>query len=93
MFVFGNSGNPRVFLSSADFLPRNFDSRFEIIVPVLDEELRDELTHYLELQWADNVKARVLDAALTNTIAKGGDKAQRCQESIPEWLTGKLAES
>jgi polyphosphate kinase len=92
LFVFGNSGNPRVFLSSADFLPRNFDSRFEIIVPVLDEELRDELMHYLELQWADNVKARVLDAGLTNAIAKGGKKAQRCQEAIPEWLTGKLVE-
>ncbi len=93
LFVFGNSGNPRVFLSSADFLPRNFDSRFEIIVPVLDEELRDELMHYLDLQWADNVKARVLDAGLTNAIAKGGKKAQRCQEAIPEWLSGKLVES
>jgi hypothetical protein len=39
------------------------------------------------------VKARVLDAALTNAIARGGDKAQRCQESIPEWLTGRLVES
>ena len=89
IMIFGNGGQPRVFLSSADFLPRNFDSRFEIVFPVIDPSLRDELIRYMDLQWADNVKARVLDRDLTNGTAKSGRRPQRCQEAIPEWLSGR----
>ena len=57
VFRFANGGQPKVFLSSADFLPRNFDSRFEVICPIFDTALQNELTTYLELQWNDNQKS------------------------------------
>lgn len=65
---FHNGGEPRYFLSSADFLPRNFDSRCEVLCPVYDEDLQEELKRLFDLQWKDNVKARVLDTRLTNNV-------------------------
>jgi polyphosphate kinase len=86
VFIFHNGGQPRTWLSSADFLPRNFDSRFEVLFPVLDPSLQQELRHVMEIQWSDNVKARVLDKALSNAINPGGKKSIRSQEAIRHWL-------
>jgi polyphosphate kinase len=68
IFICGNGGKPRYFLSSADFLPRNFDSRFEVVCPVYDRELQAELAKVFDLQWNDYIKARVLDKDLSNSF-------------------------
>lgn len=86
ILLFANGGHPRCLLSSADFLPRNFDSRFEIVFPILDDALQAELRKVMEIQWHDNVKARVLDRGLSNNIAKGGKKPVRSQEATRDWL-------
>ncbi|CAN5411447.1 polyphosphate kinase 1 [soil metagenome] len=92
IFRFANGGSPRTFLSSADFLPRNFDSRFEVVCPVYDPKLQAELKEILELQWRDNVKARVLDPDLTNGFRKQKKKAPvvRSQSATREFLSGLL---
>ncbi|MBK7944880.1 MAG: polyphosphate kinase 1 [Flavobacteriales bacterium] len=74
-FVFRNGGKPAVFLSSADWMSRNLDRRIEVGFPLLDPRLGQEMIDLLELQWADNVKARVVDQTQSNTkrsIARGG---------------------
>lgn len=86
ILMFHNGGSPRFFLSSADFLPRNFDSRFEIVCPVYDPALQENLRQYLEIQWSDNTKARVLDRKLANQVVKNGKPPVRAQETLPEWL-------
>jgi polyphosphate kinase len=86
ILVFHNGGNPRYFLSSADFLPRNFDSRFEIVCPVYDPGLQEELRQYLEIQWTDNSKARVLDRKLANQLVKNESPPVRAQEAVRGWL-------
>ncbi len=85
---FANGGETKTFLSSADFLPRNFDSRFEIICPIYDPRLQSELQTYLLLQWNDNQKARVLDRGLLNHYAKGKSPKRklRSQSAIHQWL-------
>ena len=83
---FANGGTPRWFLSSADFLPRNFDSRFEVVCPIHDPRLQSQLQKILDLQWADNTKARVLDKKLSNVIHKTGKKPARSQEEVRGWL-------
>ena len=65
-YVFENAGNPRVYLSSADWMERNLDRRVEVAFPLLDGALRDEVIRLLGLQWADATKARVIDAGQTN---------------------------
>lgn len=81
MLLFENGGTPEVFLSSADFMPRNFDTRVETIFPVREPRLRDQLVEYYEVQWSDNTKARVLDRDLRNGYrrAKKGAKRVRAQ--------------
>ncbi len=86
VLFFNNGGHPRCYLSSADFLPRNFDSRFEAVFPVLDPRLQEELRKVMEIQWSDNVKARVLDRSLRNEIQRGGKKKVRSQQAVRDWL-------
>ena len=62
IFYFWNDGNTEVYMGSADWMPRNLDRRVEIIFPVLEEEMKEKALHILEVELADNVKARVMQA-------------------------------
>ena len=90
MLIFGNGGKPEVYLSSADFLPRNFDTRIETIFPVYDPKLSGQLIDYFEIQWRDNTKARILDKDLTNSYRrrKKDEPEVRSQYEIEEYLRG-----
>jgi polyphosphate kinase len=61
IFVFHNGGDPLYYLSSADFMERNLSYRIETCFPVLDPNLKAEIQHIVDLQLADNVKARIID--------------------------------
>ncbi|HVX95970.1 MAG TPA: polyphosphate kinase 1 [Polyangia bacterium] len=61
IFYFENGGKREVYLSSADWMPRNFQRRVEVMFPVDDEELRDRVVdEILAVALRDNVKARRL---------------------------------
>lgn len=91
MLIFENGGSPRVFLSSADFLPRNFDTRVETIFPVLDKKLNAQLREYFHIQWRDNTKARILDPVLSNRYRerKKDEPTVRAQYEIESYLKGE----
>jgi len=88
IFIFQNGNNPLVYLSSADFLPRNFDSRVETVFPILDSKLRKQLREFFEIQWSDNVKARILSKTLSNRMRKpkSGEPEIRSQFAIEDYL-------
>jgi polyphosphate kinase len=60
VFVFRNGGSPEVYLSSADWMPRNLDRRVELMFPVLHESAKRRVIEALEAQFRDNQKARML---------------------------------
>jgi polyphosphate kinase len=60
IFYFANGGDEEVYTGSADWMPRNFDRRVEVIAPVKDERLKARLKEILDIYLADNVKARRL---------------------------------
>ena len=99
IFIFTNGGKSHYHISSADFLPRNYDSRFESVCPILDKRLQQELQTYMDIQWRDNTKARVLDQKLTNKISKGGrrdsekDVKVRAQMDIADHLRSLIIKS
>ena len=63
IFYFENAGSPKMFVGSADWMPRNFFRRIEVLFPISDAALRERvLKHILEVQLADNRQAWVLDA-------------------------------
>lgn len=61
IMVFANGGNPKYFISSADWMVRNFDHRFETACPIYDKELQNEIMDILQIQLNDNVKARIVN--------------------------------
>jgi polyphosphate kinase len=61
IFYFENGGKPDVFLASADWMPRNFFRRIEVMFPLEDDRLKRRVVdEILPVILADNVKARVL---------------------------------
>jgi polyphosphate kinase len=84
--VFANGGNEKIFLSSADWMIRNLDRRVEVTFPIYDPKLQKELKEFLDLQWADNVKARILDESLSNPYRPRKGDAIRSQAAFYELL-------
>lgn len=64
--IFGNAGQPKAYITSGDWMPRNFDGRVEVACPVRDSRLVAELTDYFQMQWEDTVNSRIWDRALSN---------------------------
>ncbi len=60
IFCFGNNGSPEYYLSSADWMTRNFERRVEILAPILDSKNKTHISHILKTYWQDNVKSRRL---------------------------------
>jgi polyphosphate kinase len=92
VFIFHNGGEELYFISSADWMTRNLDYRIETGVPISDKSLQKELREILEIQWSDNVKARVVDAEQNNNHRQTSSKHKvRAQEAIYEYLRVKTA--
>jgi polyphosphate kinase len=60
ILYFHHGGDPLVFISSADWMPRNLDRRVELLVPVEDPACRMKLINILETCFRDTAKARIL---------------------------------
>lgn len=71
IMVFANAGNELFYLSSADWMERNFDNRIEVACPIFDRDLQRELMTLLQIQLRDNTKARTISATHSNQYVKG----------------------
>lgn len=93
VYIFHNAGQPKYFISSADLMTRNIDFRVEVSCPIYSPVLQQRIQNIIDIQWADNVKARVIDAAQSNDFRPRKKSAQklRSQLQIHSYLeTGKL---
>ncbi len=80
-----NGGSPEVYMGSADWMPRNLDKRVEIMFPVEDPQLKEQVIHILKVQLEDNVKAHVLQPDGTyEKIDKRGKALVTAQEQFCE---------
>lgn len=85
IFHFYNNGFEEVYMGSADWMPRNLDKRVEILFPVEDDALKAEVIHILDIQLADNEKARILQKNGTyRRVAKGGHAKLNSQKYFCE---------
>ena len=86
IFYFHNGGDPEVFLSSADWMPRNLDRRVELMFPVLEEAHRERIIAILTDAFRDTSSSRVLgpDDGYTPVLPQGDEKPFRSQEFFQE---------
>ena len=85
IFYFRNGGNEEFYMGSADWMPRNLDKRVEIMFPVEDPVLREQVRHILQVQLEDNVKAHILQSSgVYEKIDKRGKVLVNAQETFCE---------
>jgi len=84
--IFCNGGNEEVYITSADLMTRNIEHRIEVTCPVFDKNIKKELKRIFEIHWNDNVKARKLDAGLSNKFVKPGKEPLRSQVEVYNYL-------
>ncbi|MCF8364082.1 MAG: hypothetical protein K9G70_15835, partial [Prolixibacteraceae bacterium] len=90
IFLFGNNGDEKMYISSADWMPRNLNRRVEVACPVYDKTIKYELMEMLKIQLRDNTKARILDPLLLNSYNKRNTEATyRAQEDYYNFIKRK----
>lgn len=89
VYFFCNGGEELCYISSADFLPRNLNSRIEVTVPIYEKSLRQELRDIFEIYWSDNVKSRIINREMTNEYVSKGIKKIRSQNEVYNYLYDK----
>jgi polyphosphate kinase len=84
ILYFLHGGDEHVFISSADWMPRNLDRRVELLVPVDDPDCKRQLIDALNVYFQDTVKARRLlpDGSYESLFVKGRRRNMRSQEAL-----------
>jgi polyphosphate kinase len=92
VFSFANGGKREIFISSADWMPRNFHRRVEVMVPIEDDEIKTRIGDILDLQLADNAKAWRLrsDGSYERVEAGPGAAPLRSQTRFIEMARDKV---
>ena len=93
IFYFENGCQPEVYLGSADWMPRNFFRRIEVVFPIEDGGLRDRLINeILAISLADNCRASILqpNGAYKPAPQKRGAPLSRSQEMFIDLALEKM---
>ncbi len=88
IFYFYNDGKEDIYMGSADWMPRNMDRRVELLFPVEDKEIKNQVMHILDVLLHDNKKAyHMQDDGSYRRIEREGEKeicsqTQFCKEAM-----------
>ncbi|MEX2589174.1 MAG: polyphosphate kinase 1 [Chitinophagales bacterium] len=92
IYYFENDGDEELYISSADLMIRNLDYRIEVACPIFEDKLKHEIIDILNIQFSDNVRARIIDSKLSNRyISSDGQKKIRAQEEIYTYIKDKYS--
>ncbi|MFH1296590.1 MAG: polyphosphate kinase 1 [Bacteroidota bacterium] len=86
VLVFCNENNPKYYITSADWMVRNFDNRIEVACPIYDKAIQEELWQMLQIQLSDNTKARLLGEGKPNAYRRIRGPQVRSQLAIYDHL-------
>jgi polyphosphate kinase len=91
-FSFANGGKREIFISSADWMPRNFHRRVEVMVPIDDEEIKSRIGDILDMQLADTAKSWRLrsDGSYERVEPAPGATPLRSQQRFIEMARDKV---
>ena len=89
VFIFGNGGDEKIFLSSADWMVRNLHRRVETMYPIFDEDLKQFVRNIIMIQLNDNVKARIIDGTDENRYKSTDNQSIRSQYDIYYYIKSR----
>jgi len=94
-FHFANGGKDEVYISSADWMPRNFHRRVETLIPLEDPVIRGRLIEALQMQASDTAKSWALkpDGKYERVHAKPGQTPFRAQTRFIELARDRVKAS
>ncbi len=93
IYAFQRGAETRVYMGSADLMPRNLDHRIELVAPIEDPALRDEVVDIVERSLADNTNAWTLGADGRWTRRQpGAEPPRNLQAELREWHEARAAE-
>ena len=90
LYIFENDGAPKIYISSADFMRRNLDTRVEISCPIYDQQIKEEILETFAICWSDNVKARCITQKQDNLYRKNNNPKVRSQFALYAYYKNKL---
>jgi polyphosphate kinase len=95
IYCFERPDETRVYTGSADLMPRNLYNRVELVIPVEDEGVRQEMIEILDLSLADNSGAWNLDAEgeWTRRTRAPGEPVNDVQATMIERSISRAAEA
>ena len=84
IFIFAAGGEEKIFIGSADWMPRNLDNRIEVVTPVYAPDIKEDLKKVVELGLNDTMQARIVDGTGTNDIQEISEEKPvlRSQEEL-----------
>ncbi len=90
LYIFGNNDDPKVYISSADWMTRNIENRVEVSCPIYQDDIKTELLEVFDICWSDNVKARQIDETQSNQYKTNDKPKVRAQFALYEYYKDKL---
>lgn len=94
VFIFYAGGKHKTYIGSADWMNRNLNNRIEVVTPIEEPMLKQELLHMLRVQLADNTKARLLTGTQVNRYRRAASaEPVRSQFEIYDYFRSKGSDS
>jgi polyphosphate kinase len=95
LYPFERPGETRIFTGSADLMPRNLYNRVELVIPIEDEGVKQEMSEILDLSLADNAGAWTLDneGEWKRRVRPPGEPLQDVQSAMIERSTARAVEA
>ena len=83
IFIFANGGEKKCFIGSADWMPRHLDNRIEVVTPVYDAKIKEDLEKVIDYGLRDTMQGRIVDGTGENRPWTTEDgEAFRSQEQL-----------
>ncbi len=88
VFIFAAGGEDKTFIGSADWMPRNLDNRIEVVTPVYDPQIKEDLRRVVDFGLRDTSQGRIVDGKGQNLpLTTDDEEPFRSQEKLYEYYS------
>ena len=91
IFIFAAGGENKTFIGSADWMPRNLDNRVEVVTPVYDPQIKEDLWRVVDFGLRDNSQGSIVDGTGENRQwTTDSEELFRSQEELYKYYKSKI---